>query len=67
MKLTSTWQVLRDAGMEDQEVLTDHIELQMDFWLFSVTFFVGTPLCPYGIAYRRVYGLVTFEAFNESL
>jgi hypothetical protein len=23
----------------------------------SVTLSVGTPLCPYGIAYRRVYGL----------
>ena len=28
---------------------------------------VGTPLCPYGNAYRRVYGLLTPGLFKQSL
>ena len=30
----------------------------------SVTSAVGTPLCPYGIAYRRAYGLSTSGLFK---
>jgi hypothetical protein len=33
----------------------------------SVTLSVGTPLFPYGIAYRRVYGLSTSGLFKKSL
>ena len=28
---------------------------------------VGTPLCPYGVAYRRVYGLSASGLFKTSL
>jgi len=45
-----------------------HSGLQRDFLTelrrLSVTLSVGTPLCPYGIACRRVYGLSTFTLFR---
>jgi len=31
-----------------------------------VTLSVGTPLCPYGVAYRRVYGVSTSGLFKKS-
>jgi hypothetical protein len=33
----------------------------------SVTLSVGTPLCPYGIAYRRTYGLFRRRLFKKHL
>ena len=32
-----------------------------------VTLSVGTPQCPYGITYRKAYGLLASELFNKSL
>ena len=33
----------------------------------SVTLSVGTLICPYGIAYRRAYGLSTSRMFKKAL
>jgi hypothetical protein len=33
----------------------------------SVTISVETPLCPYGIAYRRIYGISTSGFSKKSL
>ena len=34
---------------------------------FSITFSAGTPLCTYGIAFRRAYGSFTYAVFKKSL